>query len=153
MSLDDYSFSVEKASEIMWESYPLYEEHHKELVSENVDFKPDVPKYLKIEELGALFVFTVRDKSRALVGYSYFMLNRHHHRTQVIVAENTLFFITKEHRKGWLASKFINYCESILFANGVDQIQMRTKVRASFGVLLKRLKYNEEEVVYIKKRG
>ena len=152
MSLDDYRFNVEKASDIMWESAPLFKEHHLELVSEKVDFKPDVPKYLKIEELNALAVFTIRDADNNLIGYSYFMLNRHHHRTQVIVAENTLFFITKEHRKGWLASKFIKYCESLLFDNGVDQIQMRTKVRASFGVLLKRLKYSEEEVVYLKKR-
>ena len=151
MSTDDIKFNVEKLKDILEESYFLYQEHHNELVGEHIDFIPDVQKYLALEKNDKLHVFTVRDSGK-LIGYSYFMTAPHHHRTQVIVAENTLFFITKDHRKGWLASNFIKYCENLLFEYGISQIQMRTKVRASFGVLLKRNKYTEEEVVYIKKR-
>ena len=152
MSADDLKFNVETLRATFDESQELYQEHHNELVGENIDFVPDVKKYQTLEDAGLLAVFTIRDKDNMLVGYSYFMLARHHHRMQVIVAENTLFFITKHHRKGWLASKFIKYCEDLLFQNGITQIHMRTKVRASFGVLLKRCKYKEEEIVYIKKK-
>lgn len=152
MSVDDYKFNVEKLANILDESYFLYEEHHNELVGEHVKFNPDVQKYLNVEKNSNLYVFTIRDSNKKLVGYSYFMCSPHHHRTQVIVAENTLFFITHDHRKGWLASKFIKFCEQKLFEFGISQIHMRTKVRASFGVLLKRLKYKEEEIVYIKKK-
>ena len=152
MSVDDFKFSKEKLKDVLEESYFLYEEHHNELVGEKVKFKPDVPKYLSTEQAGNLHVYCIRDLTGKLVGYSYYMTAQHHHRTQVTVAENTLFFITADCRKGWLASKFIKYYEQMLFDSGINQIHMRTKVRASFGVLLKRLKYNEEEVMYIKKK-
>lgn len=152
MSLDDYKFRTERLENLVDESYDLWQEHHDELVGAGIDFKPDIQKYLNVEKNDCLRVFVIRDSHKKLIGYSYFMLSKHHHRTQITVAENTLFFITKDHRKGWLASKFIKYCEQELFNSGVNQIHMRTKVRASFGLLLKRCKYKEEEVVYIKKK-
>lgn len=106
---------------------------------------------MSVEKNGHLRVFTAR-KGKKLIGYAVFTVIPHHHRVQVIQAENTLFFITKDYRKGWLASKFIKYCETWLFDNGVNQISMRTKTKASFGVLLRRLKYKEEEIVYLKKK-
>ena len=151
MSLDDYKFNVESLVQIVDETFELWQEHHDELVGEQIEFHPDIQKYKKIELNGNLRVYTIRIKKK-LIGYAFFMVAPHHHRTQIIQAENTLFFITKEHRKGLLASKFIRWCEEQLFNSGVSQISMRTKVRASFGILLKRLKYSEEEVVYIKKK-
>jgi hypothetical protein len=151
MSLDDYKFNVESAVQIIDEAYELWQEHHNELVGEDVKFLPDFEKYKAVEKNGYLKVYTVRYKKK-LVGYAVFIALPHHHRVQVIQAENTLFFLTKEHRKGLLASKFIRWCEEQLFGSGVSQISMRTKVRASFGILLKRLKYQEEEVVYMKKK-
>ena len=151
MSLDDYKFNVESAVQIIDEAYELWQEHHNELVGEHVEFHPDFQKYKQVEQNGNLKVYTVRIKKK-LIGYVVFTVLPHHHRTQVIQAENTLFFITKEHRKGLLASKFIRWCEEQLFNSGVSQISMRTKVRASFGILLKRLKYQDEEVVYMKKK-
>lgn len=151
MSLDDYVFNVESAVQIIDEAYLLWQEHHDELVGSNVKFLPDFQKYKTVEKNGGLKVFTIRHNKK-LIGYAVFTVLPHHHRTQVIQAENTLFFITKEHRKGLLASKFIRWCEKYLFDNGVFQISMRTKMRASFGILLKRLKYQEEEIVYLKKK-
>lgn len=151
MSLEDFKFNVESAVQIIDEAYELWQEHHNELVGEHVKFLPDFQKYKAIENNGHLRVFTVRHKKK-LVGYAVFTVIPHHHRTQVVQAENTLFFITKEHRIGWLASNFIKYCETWLFDNGVHQISMRTKTKASFGVLLRRLKYKEEEIVYLKKK-
>lgn len=151
MSLDNYVFNVESAKQILEEAYPLWQEHHNELVGADIKFLPDLPKYLNVEKAGLLRVFTIRFEG-TLIGYAVFMIAGHHHRVQVIQAENTLFFVTKEHRKGFLASKFIKFCEQWLFDHNVNQISMRTKVRASFGVLLKRLKYKEEEVVYMKKK-
>lgn len=151
MSVDDYKFDLESATQVIEESYELWQEHHDELVGHNVKFLPDLQKYRNVEKAGLLRVFTIRLDGK-LLGYSVYMVAHHHHRIQVIQAENTLFFITKNHRLGWLASKFIKYCEQHLFNHGIHQITMRTKVQASFGVLLKRLKYKEEEVVYIKKK-
>jgi len=151
MSLDEYVFNVESAVQIIDEAYVLWQEHHDELVGKDVKFLPDFQKYKLIEKNGNLRVFTIRHNKR-LIGYAVFIVLPHHHRLQVVQAENTLFFVTKEHRKGLLASKFIRWCEKELFDNGVSQISMRTKLRASFGILLKRLKYKEEEVVYLKKK-
>ena len=152
MSVDDFKFSKEKLKDVLEESYFLYEEHHNELVGEKVKFNPSVSDYMNAENSDTLRVYCIRDVTGKLVGYSYYIILKHWHRTQVAVAENTLFFITASCRKGWLASKFIKYCEQMLFDSGINQIHMRTKIRASFGVLLKRLKYNEEEVMYIKKK-
>lgn len=151
MSLEDYKFSVESAVQIIDEAHDLWQEHHDELVGSHVRFLPDFQKYKAVEKNGNLRVFTARINNK-LVGYAVFTVLPHHHRIHVIQAENTLFFITKDHRKGLLASKFIRWCEQQLFDKGVSQISMRTKVKASFGILLKRLKYQEEEVVYMKKK-
>lgn len=148
MSLQDYSFGVEKASDIMWESYPLYKGHHDELNGADKPFKVDVPKYLQLESMNALVVFTIRDEKNKLVGHSYFILMRNHNYLDDIVADNTLFYIKPNHRKGWLASKFIKYCDDYLFNGGMTEIRMHTKTRNPFNALLKRAKYEEEEVVF-----
>ena len=152
MSLEDYSFSIEKFSSILEELYPLWREHHNELVGKDVPLQPDISKYIQLEKNNYLVIFTIRNQYNKLVGYSFFVLSTHIHRTQVVKADNDLFFITHRHRKGWLASKFLKYCEKKLFGTTITQIQMRTKVKQSFGVLLERCGYKEEEIVYIKKK-
>lgn len=151
MSENNVKFEVESFVGIIDEAYNLWQEHHDELVGSHVEFLPDLQKYIAIEKNKHLTVFTIRDNKK-LIGYAIFTVIPHHHRTQVIQAENTLFFITKAYRKGWLASTFIKYCEEWLFNHNVHQISMRTKTKASFGVLLRRLKYKEEEIVYLKKK-
>ena len=152
MSLDDYSFAVENFSNILEELYPLWREHHNELVGKNIPLQPDLNKYLMLEQKKYLVIFTIRDKNNRLIGYSFFILGTHIHRTQVVKADNDLFFITARHRKGWLASRFIKYCDKKLLTSFVTQVQMRTKVKQSFGILLERCGYAHEEVVYIKKK-
>lgn len=152
MSLDDYSFGIEKFSNILWESHKLYKEHHDELFGENVTFNPDVPRYYQFESLDCLAVFTIRDKYNRLVGYSYFILMKNHNNLADVIADNTLFFVTKSHRKGWLASKFIKFCENKLFKNGFTEVRMHSKSRTPFDILLQRSKYQQEEVVYVKKK-
>lgn len=150
MSLDDYSFGVEKLNDVVWESYPLYKGHHDELNGVDKPFKVDLPKYLQLESMTALVVFTIRNQYNQLVGHSYFILSRNHNHLDDIIADNTLFYITPSHRKGWLASKFIKYCDDYLFNGGMTEVRMHTKTRSPFNALLKRAKYTEEEVVYKK---
>lgn len=150
MTLDDYSFSIEKLEDVLFESYTLYKEHHDELNGKDKQFKVDLPKYFQLESMGALMVFTIRDKDNVLVGHSYFILMRNHNHLLDIVADNTIFYITPEHRKGWLASKFIKYCDKLLFNGGMTEVRMHTKTRSPFNILLERAKYKQEEVVYKK---
>lgn len=150
MNLDDYSFSVEKLNDVLFESYPLYKEHHNELNGPEKRFTVDLPKYMQLDSMQALMIFTIRDKDNVLVGHSYFILMRNHNHLDDIIADNTIFYITLEHRKGWLASKFIKYCDKILFNGGMTEIRMHTKTRSPFNVLLERSKYTQEEVVYKK---
>ena len=107
MSLDDYSFGIEKFSNILWESHKLYKEHHDELFGENVPFNPDVPRYYQFESLDCLAVFTIRDKYNRLVGYSYFILMKNHNNLADVIADNTLFFITNEISKLRITRKII----------------------------------------------
>lgn len=150
MSSDDYTFGIERFDSILEELFPLWREHHNELVGEQVPLQPDIARYIAVQQQGNLVVFSIRDKNNKLCGYSFFFLSKHIHRTQVIKADNDLFFITKSHRKGWLAKKFIKYCEKKLFNNNISQIGMRTKNRASFGPLLEYCGYVPEEQFYLK---
>lgn len=152
MSLDEISFGIENFQSILEELYPLWRQHHNELVGKETPLKPNIELYLQLQRNKRLVVFTVRSGTGHLIGYSFFILSEHIHRTQVLKADNDLFFITKRFRKGWLAAKFIRYCEKKLFESNINQIYMRTKVRASFGPLLERCGYKAEEVLYIKKK-
>lgn len=150
MNLEDYSFSVEKLEDVLFESYSLYKEHHDELNGKDKPFKVDLPKYFQLESMGALMVFTIRNKENRLVGHSYFILMRNHNHLPDLIADNTIFYITPKHRKGWLASKFIKYCDKVLFNGGMTEVRMHTKTRSPFNILLERAKYSQEEIVYKK---
>lgn len=152
MNLDDFSFGIENFQSILEELYPLWRQHHNELVGKDTELKPNIELYINLQKQQRLAVFTARGPAGNLVGYSFFILSEHIHRTQVLKADNDLFFITKRFRKGWLASNFIKFCEKKLFDHGIKQIYMRTKTRASFGPLLDRCGYKQEEVLYIKKK-
>lgn len=150
MSIDDYSFGIEKLNDVVFESYGLYKAHHDELNGPEKRFTVDLAKYLQLESMQALMVFTIRDKLNRLVGHSYFILMRNHNHLDDIIADNTIFYIKPNHRKGWLASKFIKYCDNVLFNGGMTEVRMHTKTRSPFNVLLERAKYKQEEVVYKK---
>jgi len=150
--LDDYSFSIENFQSLLEELYPLWRAHHNELVGGAIALQPNVEQYIQLEKGRRLVIFTVRDKSAELVGYAFFILSQHRHRTQVIGAENDLLFLSKLHRKGWLATKFMQYFEKILFAGAVTQITMRTKSKASFAPVLVKGGYKQEETSYIKRK-
>lgn len=152
MDLNEFSFGIEDFSSILEELYPLWREHHNELVGKETPLQPDLERYIQLQRNQRLVIFTIRDKYQRLCGYSFFVLSNHLHRTQVIKADNDLFFIREYYRRGWLASKFIQFCEKKLFSTKVNQIYMRTKTKQSFGVLLERSGYKQEEVLYIKKK-
>lgn len=149
--LNDYSFGVERFDDILPELFPLWQEHHLELVGKDVKLKPNVQHYYQLENAKHLVIFTLRDNNLRLVGYSFFLVSRNLHRTQQIRADNDLFFITKRHRKGMLAQKFIKFCDKKLLELKVTHVIMRTKRKQSFGILLDRCGYQTEEICYLKR--
>lgn len=152
MDVNEFSFGIENFQAVLEELYPLWRQHHNELVGKDVELKPNLELYITLQKNNRLVVFTVRNGNGQLCGYSFFVLSEHIHRTQVLKADNDLFFIHKRYRKGWLASNFIKFCEKKLFAHGIHMIYMRTKNRASFAPLLERCGYEAEEQLFIKKR-
>jgi hypothetical protein len=66
---------------------------------------------------------------------------------------NDVLFLKKSHRKGSAGVKLIRAAEKVLRDKGVGKIHWHVKVHHDFGLLLERLGYCREEVVWGKYVG
>ena len=116
------------------------------------DVVPDIDwdTYLIIEERGMFKTFSARHNGN-LVGYQGYTIMPHHHYKKMMVASQTVIFILKEYRKGFVGSKFIDFAEILLSKSGVDMILQHTKDRKDLSVLFKRKGYEIMDHVYIKR--
>lgn len=113
---------------------------------------PDYDSYLKLEEMGVIKAFSVRDKGE-MVGYATFMMTPHLHYKSVPYAINDMLFIKKSYRGRAIGSDFIKYIESNLRDNNTTIISINSKVATPLNRLLDKLDYTHTENVYRKNIG
>lgn len=106
---------------------------------------PDWARYCALEEGGMIHVFTVRDGG-ILVGYAVFLLTTHMHHQGLVVANNDLFFISPDYRRGTNALKFIQYCEGQMKLLGAKRITWTVKTQHDWSALLHRAGYDTDEI-------
>lgn len=145
-------FQQEFLSQIPKEEYEGLILSHWEEVALNktkVPLSPDYEKYYQLEEVGAFKVFTVRDEG-TLVGYFAVFVFPHPHYMTTVFAQNDVIYLHPDYRKGLTAMRLIRFAQECLKEDGVEVLQINTKVTKDFSPLLERLKFNLTDKVYSK---
>jgi hypothetical protein len=141
-------FSRELLCEVVEEVQPLLEAHYRELTlnQDVVKLDPQWEKYAALEATGAFVVYTAREGER-LCGYSAYFVTQHMHYAALKVAQNDVFYVTEDKRKGMVPIRFLRYCEAQLKADGAHKIVYHCKPQNQFANILIRMGFSGEEAM------
>ena len=145
-------FQQEFFSDCYDEAKELLNMHYEEIAL-NKDFiklNPSIEQYEDAERLGILKIFTARDEGK-IVGYFAVLVTKSLHYQDHLYATNDVIFLHPDHRKGFTASKLINFSIECLVQDGVSMLFMNTKIHKPFDLLLQRLGFKHVENVYSKR--
>ena len=132
------------------EAQGLFVEHWKEIAqSKNViKLEPDTDKFKRLEEFGALEVYTARVNG-VLVGYGVFIISNHLHYKSSLTAESDLLYLHPHYRNGWAGYRLIKFChDSLHKGKNVQRVMWRMKPHRDFSAIIKRLGGKLHEYVY-----
>ena len=149
-------FNDELFGDYMLDAIPLWKEHHQEVALSSVkdkrEFSPNIKKYFELEAANNLITFTVRDDGK-LVGYAVFIINTPMHYQKTLYAVNDALYLAPSLRKGTSGIKFMKWCENELKtrSNGfIKIVQWRSKAEHNFGLILERIGYSKDDIVFTK---
>ena len=137
----------ELAEDVIPDIKPLVAKHYEEIAHyKDIPLSVTWDAYLEAEKLGALRVFTARDPSGVLIGYSiYFIKHNIHYNTSLQAVQDVLYVDSA--RRGF-GMRLIKWCDEQLAAEGVQAVYHHMKVKHDFGPLLERLGYELVDLVY-----
>jgi len=130
---------------------PLLLMHFREIARyQDISLDPDFARYMEIEEMGALRIFTARKIfSKKLIGYSVFIVSPNlHYCSSLQAVQDVLFIHPKERGFG---GRFILWCDQELRKEGVQVVMQHVNAAHDFGDLLERIGYEPIETVYSKR--
>jgi L-amino acid N-acyltransferase YncA len=141
-------FARELICQVIDEVQPLLEAHYQELTrnKEVVKLEPRWSEYAALERMGCFVVLTARDEG-ALIGYNAFFVNPHMHYAALRVAQNDVFYLREDHRRGTTALRFLRWSEQECRAMGAHKLVYHCKLSNKFAPILHRLGYADEEVM------
>jgi hypothetical protein len=144
-----YTYGTEPISRVIDDAVTLAQEHFAE-VRESVPYARldlDRQRYEAFEGQKALRTFTARCGG-ALVGYATFILSAPMHAASELHAHQDALFLSKAHRRGCTGMDLIDFCDSMLAAEGVSVVHHTVTEANDFSVLLKRRGYALSHSVY-----
>ncbi len=129
----------------------MFVEHWDEVAKNKhiMVLKPDVERYLKLQELGNLFTLMayVDDK---IVGYSCNILHNHLHYSDLKCMSNDVLFIAKEYRNTPLGLRLIKKTEEEAKKMGVQLMLWHAKQESALDKILPRMGCKVQDIVYSK---
>jgi len=145
------NFQRETLFDVIEEVQPLLELHYLELCvnKDAVKLSPRWDVYTELERLGCFVVLTARE-GEALAGYSAYFLSPHMHYSGFSVAQNDVFYLAEEYRRGTTALRFLRYSETALKDLGAQKLVYHCKPQNNFAPILHRLGFKDEEVMTAK---
>ncbi|TFH47153.1 MAG: GNAT family N-acetyltransferase [Lysobacterales bacterium] len=133
------------------EALPMFKAHYEEIAKfKDIPLDIDIDAYLRIEKIGRLRVFTVRDDG-VLIGYAIFTVGPHPHYNGHIHAMQDILYLKPEYRKGRIGQRLISFSDEKLEREGVDVVFQHVKVYADFGGLLEMLGYEKMDTIWAKR--
>lgn len=144
-------FSEEKFADFNRDAQELYVLHWKELAvnQDKIKLDIDTERYQNLENIGMLFVLTVRDGQK-LVGYLLgFPVTHMHYKSSGMMCLTDMYFILPEYRHG-LGTKLFAEFERRMRARGAVQIMTGCKVHQDHSELLKRMGWENTDITFVK---
>jgi GNAT superfamily N-acetyltransferase len=149
----DYVIQHEYLEDVLEEIKPVHQAHWAETEGyrHGIALDPDYEYMINAERTGRFMLFTVRNNGQ-LVGNCMMYLTQSTH-TRKWVAEEDTIFIDKDHRKGRVGIKLIQYVERVLADLSVTEIRVTVKTVNRVGDLLQALGYQHTANQLIKVLG
>lgn len=140
------------------EGHALFVAHWMEASADtSVPLEIDWPLFELAEENGAEVCIAAR-WGNVLIGYAVYIVHRHLHYRDHIVAEADAFYVHPYHRTGWVGVRLFEVAEEVLAQRGVHEIHQRVKRhvrtgrgRSDVGPVFRYLGYRPTETVYRKR--
>lgn len=150
-----YTIGMQKVRDVVMELKALHAAHWRETEASYVAGAMDVDydRYLAAESAAQFLLFTVRDATGQVVGNLAYSLGFSQHQRGKLIAEEKAFFIAKDHRRGGLALKLLDYAEGVLRLLGVNCVTMTDKSPAGgpcVEPLVRRRGYQPAALTYVK---
>jgi len=145
-----------ESSAIRDEVAPMLAAHHAEtaVFADEMPLAPNFAAYEKLEQLGALRVYTAR-RDGSLIGYSVCLVSTSLHRP-VVEANESLLYVVPEHRGKTVGVRLMRFVEAQLAAEGVQLLARRSKAgrpELDLGSMLTRMGYTPVETIYARRLG
>lgn len=140
-------FSLEVLNEqLAAEMEPLLKAHYLEIAHyQDIELDVDWQNYFTIQNMGMFRAFTARDGSGKLIGYNCFFVKQNLHYRKSLQAANDVIFIDKAHRG--FGAKFIDWCDQMLRAEGVQVVAHHVKAAHDWSPMLERMGYEFQDKI------
>lgn len=124
--------------------------HYEEISAfKDIPLDPDIASYAKIEEVGALRVFTAREDGGELIGYAVFFIKPNiHYRTSLQALQDILYI---HPQKRGFGMRFIAWCDEQLKNESIQVVYHHVKAKHNFGPMLERLGYGLVDLIYARR--
>lgn len=145
-----FTYQEEALHEIAQELLPLFIKHHKAIIPDDAAEPLDInwEAYFRMEIARILHVFTVRYNG-TLCGYVFNIIVPNLHSRGLINAMPSMYFLLSKYRKSRAGINLVKNNEAYLKTLNVKTI--RFQARNNTDKLFKRLGYEYEESIYLKR--
>lgn len=128
----------------------LLQKHWQEIAKAKDLFRlaPDETFYAEADKQGKLLIITARDGT-ALVGYFVWIVFKHPHYKDVIMAQEDIHFLLKDYRKGLNGYLLIKNAILLGKQHGIQAFTVREKVSHPHPDLWRRLGFQPADTTYI----
>lgn len=148
---NEVTYRVERIQDIRDEMTPLITPHWEEVALNKAEIPLDVDWdwYGGLQDAGVLHCTTARADGK-LVGYALFIVSGSLRYRGLRMAENDVFYLAPEYRRGLEGARLFKAAEAHLKAKGCTKMLLKTKLHKDLDVLFRRLGFKPIERYYSK---
>lgn len=147
-------FRLENLNECYEEIQPILRNEHWEEVGHYKDIPIDMEwdKYKALQAAGKLRCYTIRAplneefKEFVLCGYAFFLVDKHLHYKNTIVASQDILYVRKPYRG--IGKEFLAWCDKQLSDENVTTVTHHAKPWFNYGNLFEKLGYEKAETIW-----
>jgi len=128
----------------------IIDEHYEELsVTKEYPLDPDFDAYKALWDMGRLKFISCKDNGK-LVGYIIFFVAPHIHYKSCLTAQEDIYYLKKEYRKGRVGIRMFQFAEKVLKDQAVNRVIYNTKIHQDNSSLFEYLGYKLIDKVFTK---